>query len=169
MENKDYIEKEQFVPDYPLQLNIKGINKLNEQMTKSICKIYINRQREGTGFFCTFLYEKKTIKALCTNNHVIGEKELKDNIKFSLNDKKEFYEIKLDNSRKIFTDKSLDVTIIELNEYETKEMNCNYLELDDDLSKEKKFLPVLYENKPIYILHYPKGNEIYHLLEKFIK
>ena len=156
-ENKDDIDKEKFINDYPLRLNIEEIKKIKEQMKKCICKIYVNNQKKGTGFFCIILYKEKKIKGLLTNYHIIGEK--KDTIKISLNDDEEFIYIKLDISRKIFTNKSLDVTIIELKENEINEKN--FLELDDKLNRDKKNIPLLYNQEPIYILQYPKGDKIY--------
>ena len=92
MENEDDIEYEQYIPEYPLELNIKGIEEIKQQMQKSICKIFLEENKVGTGFFLKFYIKNtnKTVKALVTNNHIINEKELNKKILISLNNQKEF-------------------------------------------------------------------------------
>ena len=163
MENEDDIEYEQYIPEYPLELNIKGIEEIKQQMQKSICKIFLEENKVGTGFFLKFYIKNtnKTVKALVTNNHIINEKELNKKIIISLNNQKEFKylkEIKLNSSRRIFTDPNLDITIIELKNEAFNSLN--FLELDDNFEKEKKYLNHIYKKKPIYIVHYPKDKEV---------
>ena len=60
---------------------------------------------------------------LITNNHILGENEIKDNkvisyiINNNENDKKR---INIDDKRKRYTDRELDVSIIEINENKDK-------------------------------------------------
>ena len=161
MENEDNIENEQYIPEYPLELNIKDIEEINTQMKKCVCKIYSEKYKVGTGFFLKFNCENgnKIVKALVTNNHIINEKDLNRKITFSLDNQKDLYDIKLVPSRNIFTNSKLDITIIELKNHEFN--NFNFLELDDNFDKKKQFLNILYEKTPLYILHYKKGKEVY--------
>ena len=59
-------------------------------------------------FFCLIYDEKKqnNMKVMITSNHVIGEEYLNNN--------KKIFDIKLDSSRKKYTSKAYDVTIIEI-------------------------------------------------------
>ena len=109
MENRDNIVNEQYIPENPLQITIDGIETIHKQMTRSICKIYVNEGKEGTGFFCKFPDKIKGnfINALFTNNHILNESELEKRIRYKrkitisiyLNNKKAFKEISLSNSR----------------------------------------------------------------------
>ena len=73
-------------------INISSTKKILEQMTNCICKIEVNNERIGTGFFCTF----NSMIFLMTCYSIIDEKYFKENKKLnlSLNDGNEH--IKLD-------------------------------------------------------------------------
>jgi hypothetical protein len=110
--------KEGDVPGHVKQANLESIATIFKQMTESVCKIYgpiIN----GTGFFCAIQNMKEwnsTAYTLMTNNHVLGEEAIKPNkkIKISLNNERKQMEITIDKSRRIFTSRKYDVTIIEM-------------------------------------------------------
>ena len=53
--------------------------------------------------------------------------------------------IKIDENRKKFTNKDLDVTIIEIKE--EKDDIQNFFELDEDIYKDKELLNNIYESK----------------------
>ena len=82
-------------------------------MKKSICKIK-NKKAKGTGFFCYIPnYE---IYLMITNNHIIDEEIIKENNSISVtlnNDQNNIY-IRIDDNRKIYTNKEYDITIIEM-------------------------------------------------------
>ena len=131
-----------------------------EQMKNCVCKIHIEGKK-GTGFFIKIPYNEKKLRLLITNNHVIDEKDLIiDNvINISLNNEKEFKEIKIDSKRKKYTNEKLDVTIIEIKDEDN--IN-NFLSLDNkimnaDINKYNN----IYKNESIYILNYINGKEIY--------
>jgi len=126
------------------------------QLEKKICKII--KKKKGTGFFIKIPYKYPDIihylPVLVTNNHILGEEDLFINniINLTLNDDKEKRCLKIDKSRKIFTDKELDVTIIEI---KPKEDGINeFLDLDDEFNNGK-----FREKEDIYILQYPFGEK----------
>ena len=60
--------------------------------------------------------------------------------------------------KKAFASRNLDVTIIEVKPEKDK---INYfLSVDPDVDKDQNILDISYNNKSIYILHYPKGKNI---------
>ena len=75
-------------------------------------------------FFCLIYDEKKqnNMKVMITSNHVIGEEYLNNN--------KKIFDIKLDSSRKKYTSKAYDVTIIEIKK-EDNINNNSFLKIDE--------------------------------------
>ena len=61
-----------------------------------------------------------------------------------MKDKKEML-INIDKSRKTYNNKELDVTFIEIRQKDN--INCTYLELEDDLEKDNEILKKKYEKK----------------------
>ena len=147
------IISERSVTDYPLIVSTQGMQTILDQMKEYVCKIY-NGQTNGTGFFCKFKYKNKLIKVLITCNHVLGENDLIEGkkIQFSFNNEEIPGEIIIDKSRKIFTDRILDTTIIQIKDEEKYE-KC--LELDEIILNKTKFINAMYNKKPIYILENP--------------
>ena len=137
-----------------------SIERLETHISKTktnICKIECSDGGHGTGFFCNIpISWLQTIKVLMTNNHVLNQEDLLLNkvINFSINNEEEHYKILIDESRKIYTNKKYDITIIELKEKD--KINENYFfEIDSGIfhknSKE------IFTKKDIILLHYPKG------------
>lgn len=94
-----------------------------------------------------------------TNNHVLNEAQILPGkeISFSINNGKIQKKILIDNSRKIYTDKKYDITIIEIKKDDGLKSD-SFLEIDNEIFEgipNEKF-----DKKPIYLLHYPKGIEI---------
>ena len=115
-----------------------------------------NENPIGTGFLCYIIGEyKNKIKTLITAYHVLGEKDLKigNKIKLIFNDNK-INIIKLEDSRFIYANEKDDITIIEIIDKDNLNKNI-ILELDDSIYTDTDFKK--YEDKSIYILHYPKG------------
>ena len=157
----DIIHDEKIIEMYNINASIDGINIIRHQMMNSVCRI-IKEEGNGTGFFCKLRYDNKNgdknfMKTLITNNHVIGRSDLKERkeIFISWNNRSGDSYLKLNDSRVIFTDEDLDATIIELKEND--KINCDFLEIDPLLEKEKKNLKKYLEKKAIYIIHYPKN------------
>ena len=148
------MKKEKKIRNSPEPVNIAGTKAILEQMINCICKIKI-REASGTGFFCKIpLGKNESLNVLMTNYHILDEKYYEDNkeIHLLLNDEKEAFVIEQLTERKTYFNKGYDITIIELKEEDGIK---NFLELDDNLFKEKE--KVFYEDKSIYVLQYPYG------------
>ena len=150
------INEEKYINDSPIPLSIKGMEDILVQMKKCVCKIKKGNQT-GTGFFAKIPYEFKFKIVLITNNHILNENDLKigNVIKISINNEKEYKNIKIDDHRIVFTDKKNDITIIEIGE---KDNINNFLEIDERYNQ--KYIEDRFRNESLYILNYPKGNNI---------
>ena len=128
LSNEINIIKECVVEGHGLPVSQKKINELFEK-DKSMCKISCERLNNehviGSGFFCKL--DNFPIKyALFTNNHVWNESsiEIGNKIYFEYLEKSSSFfgssynrkekEIKITEKRKVFTNKELDYTCIEL-------------------------------------------------------
>ena len=132
----------------------ESTKKILEQMENCICKVK-NNQIIGIGFFCRIPYKNNTkINVLITSYQIIDDFYLNQNnqINLLLNDYNELKIINLDPSRKIFSTKDFNTTIIELKQNDNI---TNYLELDDNLFSDNS--KSLYENGSIYMLQYLNG------------
>ena len=154
--------KQDFIPEKELVNQPKPIphqimQKLCKLMETHICKIYCKDGGHGTGFFCAISYNKwDQIRTLITNNHVLNEKDIQIDkiIKFSLKDDVKFFEIKIDNSRIVYTNKDYDITIIQIKEADDIDIN-SFFNIDSEIFKDNSIED--YKRKEIYLLHYPKG------------
>ena len=142
--------KEKYIIGSPLPVSIKGTEIILDKMKTCICKILKDNGVKGTGFFCKIPYENNLLSVLITNNHVLNSKDINvtNNITISLNDNKEFKHIEIDNSRKLFTNEELDVTIIEIKA--NKDKINEFLEIDELVYKNDEYL------KDIFFNIYPK-------------
>ena len=150
------IKKEKLIENQPIPVSLKGIKDILYQMENCICKIYLKDGNKGTGFFCQIPYLNNLLPVLITNNHILNENDIENGkiIKLSIN--KDVKEIKIDNSRKKYTnsDINIDITILEINP--NKDRIYKYLDLDKNI-KNKENIELEYKNKSIYVLHYPGG------------
>ena len=151
--------QEQYFEKSPTPLTIENMEKILFQMKNSICRIINNDGKKGTGFFCRISYNKKLKAFLITNNHILNEKEISNGkkVELTINDGKNPISFEIDDSRIKFTNKDLDVTFIEIKQNKDKINDNNILDIDEEINSN---LENLYKNKPIYILHYPKGNKV---------
>ena len=162
MEN---MQKEQYISTSPEPLSIEETKKILEQMQSCVCKIYNGEKRTGTGFFIKIPYKSNLLSVLITAYHIINENDKNKNITIALNDDQDIKFFIIDNERKIYTNKKLDVTIIEIKE---KDEIKNYLELDDNIKNNIKLdnevfsnvLKNIYSNKSIYCINYPNGKKV---------
>ena len=141
-------------------VSIKSTEIILDQMKNCVCKIHKGKIN-GTGFFIRISYNNKLYDLLVTNNHVLKEQDINTGkiISISLNNEQISKEIKIDSNRKKYTNKNLDVTIIEIK----KEDNINnFLLLDDRiLNKDIKNYNNIYENESLYILNYINGKDMF--------
>ena len=140
------------------------LNVLNKE--KAMCKIITEKiidnkpiEENGTGFFCKF--ENFPLKyALFTNNHILDENDIKLGklINFEYNKEPTFFDkstiakkkIKISENRRVYTNKKLDYTCIELFESDGFK---NFFEIDPILFNDNINL----KDSDIFILHYPQG------------
>ena len=161
--SNEYIKKEGILYGQGKPITKKEIKELFK-MEKSMCKIIYEKiekdgikEGKGTGFFCEI--DNFPIKyALFTNNHVLDEYALKTKktiyIEYYEDSKYKDKKIEINDKRRVFTNNELDYTFIEINELDNIK---NYFKID----------PILYinennslQNSDIFILQYPKGNEL---------
>ena len=143
----------------PIPLNKYEMNLINKQMVKCVCKIY-NGDIIGTGFFIKIKSQNNKIyPVLVTNNHILEEKDIEKgkSITISIDNDYKFIIIDIDDSRITFTDQLFDCTFIQIKEVDDQFLNtCDYLEIDERIYDNNG----LSKNESLYILNYPKGNEI---------
>ena len=153
------IIKEINIKSFPQPVTINGTEIILNQMKKSICKIYLKGGGKGSGFFCNISYGNDKIKTLITNYHVIDQNYIEKykEIQFSFNNKKIENNLIIDNNRKTYFSEEYDTTIIEIKN-EDQIINNQYLELDNDIFKEKGYLH--FEKQSIYNISYPNENEV---------
>ena len=119
------ISQEKLIKVQPTPISIKGIKNILFQMENCICKIYLKNGEKGTGFFCKIPFFNKSLPVLITNNHILSKKDIENNkvIKMTINN--EVKKIKIDSSRKKYTnhERNIDITIIEINPNKDKIYN----------------------------------------------
>ena len=140
-------------------INKSQIKVILSQLEKCTCKIIKDIGNNGTGFFCKIPYPDQfhLLPVLITNNHVLNEDNLKiySNIRFTINDDNIEKNIVINDSRLVFTDKEIDITIIEIKPFD--KIN-HFLDIDEDILTEKNYNNS-YKNEQIYILQYPNGKK----------
>ena len=124
----------------------------------AVCKIIFETIKDGeqlkgcgTGFFCEI--SDKNIpfnKALFTNNHILDENSLQINEEIEIEYCEKTKIIEITKDRRVFTDKNLDYTCIEI--LDTDNIN-KFFHIDKSSFNDKKSL----KNKEIMILQYPYG------------
>ena len=138
------------------------------KMKNSMCKIYYEDEKgnkgKGSGFFCQINLDFPIKYALFTNNHVLNELNLEigNTIYFEYFSKSIFSnscslvkkQIKITENRKVFTNKELDYTCIELFKA-------------DGIVDFFKIEPKIFKydlnnlnNNDIFILQFPNGNDL---------
>jgi len=156
------IKNEKYIEKSVTPITIKNTENILFQMKNCICKIYKEDGIKATGFFCKipFPNEYNLLPVLVTNNHVLEENDLKNKkmIELTINDDKEDKTIILDKKRIVFNCPELDITIIEIKS--DKDNIYNFLDIDENINKEKEIIEKIYRKKSVYTLNYPKGNNI---------
>ena len=163
LSNESATKKEGIIKGHGSPVTKKELTELFEK-DKAMCKISYEtldkKQGKASGFFCEL--DNFPIKyALFTNNHVLNESsiELGKKIYFEYLEKSSsnLYntkekKLKITENRKVFTNKELDYTCIELLE---SDGIYDYFQIDPNLFKYgDKFLV----NNDIFVLQYPNFN-----------
>ena len=139
MTEDDYYKEKNLTGGKSKSTDIAGMEIIFQQINKSICKI-ICKKGHGSGFFSTIPFpdELNTLKVLITNNHVLGENDIKvgSKINIFINDEKIRKTIVIDEKRKTYTSQKYDITIIELKKDDPfKNDIISFLEIDNLLLK----------------------------------
>ena len=153
-------DNESILLGYPNIISYECIQKIIEQMEKSICKIKIGHN-QATGFFCKIPFPDKEnmLPILITNNHVIENEVLyKDNeiISIKIKEDDDFKKINLSKRLK-YSNEEYDITMIEIKDSDEIK---NYLELDDKIIDniiKNKNKNSEYIDETVYVIQYPKG------------
>ena len=148
----EYIN-EKYKNDELNSISLKGIEIILEQMKNQVCKICIDKNIKGTGFFCKIPFKKSLLPVLITTNNIIDESIFKkEKILLSINNNLKEIKLDLDN-RKKYTNKEKNITIIEIKEKDKIEI---IMEIDNNKRNNKS-----YRGESIYILHYPRKKNIH--------
>ena len=160
-DNKNYIKKEMKIQNKGEPFGVPDIKIVEDQMQKTICKIYCkNNNKLGTGFLCELKMQDSNsiVNVLITCNHILSKDEIKIGqvIIISFNNENEYFKITIDESTRKYTNIDYDITIIEIRHNKYREIS--FLEIDDDISKENQTEE--YKNNDIYLLHYQQGQQV---------
>ena len=101
--------------------NFESINILKfNQIKKCICNIYNKSNIKRLGFFCKISFPDKfnLLPFLITSNNILSYNDIGNNkiIKISIDVNNERKYIKVDNTRKIYISKKLNIIFIEIKE-----------------------------------------------------
>ena len=143
-------------------LSIKNAKILPEKAEKSVCEI-IKDNGYGSGFFCKLKYPDNFHEMHClfSNNHVITEEMLLNKENIEIKFKNEIIKISLYLYRRIWTDKFLDFTCIEILKEDNILEKIESFEIDENcynslydytkLNKRGIIIPSIGESKEIEI------------------
>ena len=154
---RGYEEEIRFKNNYNLKK--EQSDKINSQMEKNICKIIIKNTGSGTGFFCMIpISSKSDIKAIVTNNHVLGIDDIAPGKSFDLiinnsKEEKTLYIGETLENRKLYTSYDYDITIIEIKDSD-KLGSIEFFKIVPKIVEEKEAF-LNYKNREVYVLHYP--------------
>ena len=141
----------------PESIPLSILEIIQKQTKTDICKIKCNDGRYGTGFFCLIPFPDKfnLLPVLITNNQILPKNEISKNsvIKFSLNNDEKNIEIKIDESRKTYSNEQYGITMIEMKKEDNLDFNT-FLEIDENISKD-----TIKNIKSVYLIHYPQEKE----------
>ena len=155
------IVREGYINGSIIPVSLEGTNKILNQMKFNVCRIY-KAGINGTGFFCNLPYKSKLIPFLITNNHIINSEDIdnKKDIKISINNGKEFKNIRIDETRIVLTNKDLDFTLIEIKQKKDNIDITKCFEIDKNYNIEEEYLKEIYAKKSVYVIHYPQDDNV---------
>ena len=159
--------KEKYIPTTPEPVSLMGTENILFQMNNCVCRIY--NSCKGTGFFTKIPFKTRILPVLITNNHIIGENDIENGnlIQLYLNNDKKLKTFVIDENRLKYTDKKLDITIIEIKESKDN-LNNNYLDLDDKIISylessndiKSNYFNKIYSSESLYVINYPEDKEV---------
>ena len=128
---------------------INGLSIVNfvQKAANAVCEICLSNGF-GSGFFCKIPYTQNNnllLPVLLTNNHVLSEDALENDIKIKINGKTKFISLK---GRKKWTNKEMDFTCIEIKE---EEDNIHTFFNLDDKVLDKNSSNDCYLNQKVFI------------------
>ena len=126
--------------------NKEGNKKRNKKGNKE-------KNKNGSGFFCKINIKGKEMKVLFTNNHVLNEKNIKQNSIIEIQQNNNIYQIKISEDRFTSTNKELDYTCIQI--FDNEPYN-NYLIIDNEINNDNAYEK--YKDDKFIIIQYT-GNE----------
>ena len=155
------LEREKHIDGRPYSISFKKMKFYVNQMEKSICKIKKSNNVSGTGFICKIIDNDNSvnIQALFTCNHILDSNDIVQGSEITLIFNNNIIKnIKLLNNKTIYTNEDeYDITIIEINKDDNLNDN-DMLTVDQNIFNDQLYN--YYKKRQIYIIHYPKGNEI---------
>ena len=132
---------------FPSSLTKQKTSVILEQIDTSIYKIKNINKKLGIGFFCYINYQQIKIPVLITSYQIINEQYLSNNHNIVVENNN--INIQIEFGKTKYLNKDYDLTIIEIKNEKTK--NINFINIDEDILKGG-----LYTNETIYVIHLNK-------------
>ena len=140
------------VKGLPVPISKEKMEVMMDQANKCICKIIINNEINGTGFFCKIPFPDSThlLPVLMTHSHLLNaDKIVKgQTIQFTMEEGKLPFKILLDINRITYISHKYNITIIEIKENDSLDIN-SFLKIDEQILSSD-----LNEKMEIYLLYY---------------
>ena len=151
--NNNIGKKEPLKEEYPKSIKKSEIEELFKK-EDSICKINGKSEKiKSMGFFLNINNEDIPFKkCLITNNHILDKSDIKINSKINIEYQNIQKEIEINKNRKVFTNKDLDYTCIEIFDEDNIKQ---YFEIDENIKDINS-----YKDKEIFILQYKNDDEL---------
>ena len=140
-------------------INLKKMQDFIVNLDKKICRIILSNSY-GTGFLCGIPYpdDDHLLKVLITNNHVLDKTTLEKSEKLCIEINKEKRYINLNIKRKIWTDKKIDYTIVEI----LKVDNCDdFLTMEENSIEDENIIYKKYLQSSIILPAYMENQQIF--------
>ena len=135
-------------------MDIGILSKFQKYLQKSILKI-IKKDCLGTGFFLSIPFQNREhpLPVIITCNHILDELDISQKKKILFFSDEKYHEILIDESRIVYTNKSYDITIIEIKHSDSFDIS-SFLEIDDRIFNDN----LLWLNRlPINLFSYSAG------------
>ena len=128
--------------------------KVYEKAKKSVCKIIITANPNNsyaTGFF---MKVSDTKKYLVTNNHVISQNKIYDDIEIEIYNQKTM-KLNLNNRKIKYFEYPKDITLVEIKK--SDEIYNDIIFLDYDLNFKRGYY--IYQNAAVFLIEHPNGED----------